>query len=55
MAEGSLGLAGLDGFVVRAAAVVDGELHQLIETTASTVGCLTCGTAACPTTASTGR
>jgi len=39
-------LLGLDGFVVLAAAVVDGELHQLIETTASVVGCSTCGTAA---------
>ena len=39
-------LLGLDGFVVLAAAVVDGELQQLIETTASVVGCSTCGTAA---------
>ena len=39
-------LLGLEDFVVLAAAEVDGELHQLIETTATVVGCSTCGTAA---------
>lgn len=43
----AVALLGLDGFVLVAAAVVGGELHQLIETTAAVgVGCSTCGTAA---------
>lgn len=37
---------GLDGFVVLAAAEVDGELHQLVETTAARVGCPACGVVA---------
>ena len=37
---------GLDGFVVVAAAEVDGELHQLVETTAARVGCPACGVVA---------
>jgi transposase len=37
---------GLDGFVVLAAAEVSGELHQLVETTASPVGCPACGVVA---------
>lgn len=42
----AVALLGLDGFVVRAAAVIDGELHQLIETTATRVGCPSCGVVA---------
>jgi len=41
-------LLGLEGFVVLAAAVIDGELHQLVETTATVVGCAGCGTVASP-------
>ena len=37
---------GLDGFAVLAAAEVDGELHQLVETTAARVGCPACGVVA---------
>jgi len=37
---------GLDGFVVVTAAKVDGELHQLMETTAARVGCPSCGVVA---------
>lgn len=44
-AEGAARL-GLDGFVVLAAAEVDGELHQLVETTAARVGCPACGVVA---------
>ena len=44
----AVALLGLDGFVLVAAAVVGGELHQLIETTAAVVGCSTCGAAARP-------
>lgn len=36
----------MDGFRLLAAAVVDGELHQLVETTATVVGCPACGTRA---------
>lgn len=39
----AVALLGLEGFVVRAAEVIDGELHQMIETTATRVGCATCG------------
>jgi transposase len=34
------------GFRLLAAAEVDGELHQLVETTATVVGCAGCGTRA---------
>lgn len=37
---------GLDGFEAVAAAEVDGELHELIETTAAQVGCPGCGVVA---------
>ena len=36
----------MDGFRLLAAGEVDGELHQLVETTATVVGCLGCGTRA---------
>ncbi len=39
-------LLGMDGFVLVAAGVIDGELHQVVETTASVVGCSACGTRA---------
>jgi len=39
-------LLGLDGFVVRMCAEVDGELELLIETTADLVGCPGCGAVA---------
>lgn len=42
----AVALLGLDGFVVLAATVIDGELHQLIETTAAVTGCRTCGVVA---------
>ena len=42
----AVALLGPDGFVVCAATVIDGELHQLIETTAARVGCPSCGVAA---------
>ena len=44
----AVALLGLDGFVVLAATEVDGELHQLIETTADRVGCPDCGVVAVP-------
>ena len=37
---------GMDGFRLLAALEVDGELHQLVETTAEFVGCSACGTRA---------
>jgi len=36
----------MDGFRLLAAAEIDGELHQLVETTADVVGCGRCGTRA---------
>lgn len=36
----------MDGFVLLAAVEIDGELHQLVETEASVVGCSGCGTRA---------
>lgn len=39
-------LLGMAGFVLVTADVVDGELHQVVETTASVVGCPACGTRA---------
>jgi transposase len=44
--ESAVALLGMDGFRLLAAAVVDGELHQLVETTAVVVGCPSCGTRA---------
>lgn len=39
-------LLGMAGFVLVTVAMVDGELHQVVETTASVVGCPACGTRA---------
>src|SRR4051812_31662988 len=44
----AVALLGLPDFVVLAATEVDGELHQLIETTADRVGCPECGVVALP-------
>ncbi len=44
--ESAVALVGMDGFRLLAAAEVDGELHQLVETTATVVGCPACGTRA---------
>ena len=44
--ESAVALVGMDGFRLLAAAVVGGELHQLVETTADVVGCPACGTRA---------
>ncbi len=46
--RGAAALLGLDGFVLTGALEVDGELHQLVETTASRVGCSGCGVMATP-------
>ena len=37
--ESAAAVLGLEGFVLLAAVEVDGELHQLAETRAATVGC----------------
>lgn len=42
----AVALLGLGGFVMVAAAVIDGELHQLVETTERVVGCSECGVVA---------
>ena len=44
--ESAVAVLGLEGFVLLAAVEVDGELLQLVETQASTVGCFGCGTRA---------
>jgi transposase len=44
--ESAAAVLGLEGFVLLAALEVDGELHQLVETEASVVGCWGCGTRA---------
>ena len=41
--ESAVALVGMDGFRLLAALEVDGELHQLVETTADVVGCSGCG------------
>jgi hypothetical protein len=41
--ESAIALVGMDGFRLLAAAVVDGELHQLVEPTSSVFGCPGCG------------
>ncbi len=44
--ESAVAVLGMEGFVLLAAVEVDGELHQLVETQAGTVGCFGCGTRA---------
>lgn len=44
--ESAVALVGMDGFRLLAAAEVDGELHQLVETATTVVGCPGCGTRA---------
>ncbi len=44
--ESAVALVGMDGFRLLAATEIDGELHQLVETTADVVGCGRCGTRA---------
>ncbi len=44
--DSAVALVGMDGFALLAAAEIDGELHQLVETTAAVVGCPGCGTRA---------
>jgi len=44
--ESAVAVLGLEGFVLLAAVEVDGELHQLVETKATKVGCSGCGTRA---------
>jgi transposase len=44
--ESAVAVLGLEGFVLLAAVEVEGELHQLVETRAATVGCSGCGTRA---------
>jgi transposase len=44
--DSAVAVLGMDGFVLLAAVEVDGELHQLVETEAATVGCAGCGTRA---------
>jgi transposase len=44
--ESAVAVVGMPGFRLLAAVEVDGELHQLVETTAAVVGCSGCGTRA---------
>jgi transposase len=44
--DSAVAVLGMEGFVLLAAVEVDGELHQLVETEASVVGCSGCGTRA---------
>ena len=44
--ESAVAVLGMEGFLLLAAVEVDGELHQLVETEASVVGCRGCGTRA---------
>ena len=44
--DSAVALVGMDGFRLLAAVEVDGELHQLVETTATVVSCPGCGTRA---------
>ena len=44
--QSAVALVGMDGFRLLVAAEIDGELHQLVETTATVVGCPGCGTRA---------
>ncbi|MDQ6783156.1 MAG: ISL3 family transposase [Actinomycetota bacterium] len=44
--ESAVAVVGLEGFVLLAAVETGGELHQLVETKASKVGCPGCGTRA---------
>ena len=44
--ESAVALVGMEEFRLLAAAVVDGELHELVETIAQVVGCSGCGTRA---------
>ncbi len=46
VSESAVALVGMHGFRLLAAVEVDGELHQLVETTATVVGCPGCGTRA---------
>ncbi len=46
VSESAVALVGMHGFRLLAAVEVDGELHQLVETTATVVGCPVCGTRA---------
>jgi transposase len=41
--DSAVAVLGLEGFVLLAAVEVDGELHQLVETSATVVGCPGCG------------
>ncbi len=44
--DSAVAVLGMEGFVLLAAVEVDGELHQLVETEATAVGCPGCGTRA---------
>ncbi len=44
--ESAVALVGMDGFRLLAATEINGELHQLVETTAAFMGCPGCGTRA---------
>lgn len=44
--DSAVAVLGMEGFVLLAAVEVHGELHQLVETEAAVVGCVSCGTQA---------